>query len=45
MRDFLIWEMHTGAIASHFDRDKTIAQVKDRFYYPSLKRDVAKIIE
>ncbi|MGV7953776.1 integrase zinc binding domain-containing protein, partial [Mycobacterium kansasii] len=44
LREFLIWELHSGGIAGHFGRDKTIALVEDRFYWPSLKRDVAKVL-
>ena len=43
-RDLLIWEMHADGLAGHFERDKTIALVEDRFYWPSLKRDVARIV-
>ncbi|KAK8933568.1 hypothetical protein KSP39_PZI015465 [Platanthera zijinensis] len=43
LRDFLIWEMHAGGAAGHFGRDKTIALVEDRFYWPSLKGDVARV--
>ena len=45
LREFLIWELHSGGIAGHFGRDKTIALVEDRLYWPSLKRDVAKVLE
>ena len=31
-RDLLIWEMHAGGLSVHFERDKTIALVEDRFY-------------
>lgn len=44
-RDFLIWEMHAGGLAGHFGRDKTIFIVEDRFFWPSLKRDVARIVQ
>ncbi|KAK8942371.1 hypothetical protein KSP39_PZI009407 [Platanthera zijinensis] len=44
LRDFLIWEMHAGGAAGHFGRDKTTALVEDRFFWPSLKKDVARVI-
>ncbi|KAF7839637.1 putative mitochondrial protein [Senna tora] len=44
IRDFLIWELHAGGLAGHFGRDKTIALIEDRFYWPSLKRDVARVL-
>ena len=43
-RDLLIWEMHVGGLAGHFGRDKTIALVEDRFYWPSRKKDVVRIV-
>lgn len=36
--------MRFGHIAGHFGSDKTIALVDDRFYWLSLKRDVARIL-
>ena len=44
LRDFLVWELHTGGLAGHFGRDKTIALVEDKFYWTSLIRDVARIV-
>ena len=43
-RNLLIWEMHAVGLARHFRRDKTIVLVEDRFYWPSLKMDVARIV-
>ena len=44
VRDFLVWEIHAGGLAGHFGRDKTIEEVERQFYWPTLKRDVAKIV-
>ena len=44
LRDFLSWEVHAGGLVGHFDWNKTIEFVEHRFYWLSLKRDVAKII-
>lgn len=43
LRYFRLWEMNAGGLAGHFGRDKTIALVEDRFYWPSLKKDVSRI--
>ena len=40
----LSWEVHVGGLAGHFGQNKTIETVEHRFYWPSLKRDVAKIV-
>ena len=44
LRKKVIWELHSGEAAGHFGRDKTIAMTEDWFYWPSLKKDVAKTI-
>ena len=44
MRDFLVWEIHAGGLVGHFGRDKTIEEVECQFYWPGLKRGVAKIV-
>ena len=40
----VIQELHSGGAVGHFGRDKTIAMVEDRFYWSSLKRDMARIV-
>ena len=40
----LVWEIHAGGLAGHFGRDKTIEEVERQFYWPGLKRGVAKIV-
>ena len=44
MRDFLVWEIHAGGLAGHFDEDKTIEEVERQFYWLGLKRGVVKIV-
>ncbi|XP_072986675.1 uncharacterized protein [Typha latifolia] len=44
VRDFLVWDIHAGGLSGHFGRDKTIEKVERQFYWPSLKRDVAKLV-
>lgn len=41
IRDQVIWERHDRG---HFGRDKTIAMVEARFYWPSLKHDSATTV-
>ena len=38
----LVWELHVGGLIGHFGNEKTIEVVEYRFYWPSLKHDVAK---
>ena len=39
--DFLVWEAHSSG---HFGVNKTIQALEYQFYWPSLKRDVSKIV-
>ena len=40
----LPWECHSGGLAGHYGRDKTITAVEHQFYWPSLNRDVRNIV-
>lgn len=40
----MIWELCTGGATQHFDLDKTIILVGDRFYWPSVKHDAIKVV-
>ena len=44
VRDFIVREIHAGGLAGHFGKNKTIMQVEEQFYWPSLKHDVANIV-
>ena len=44
IRDFLIWEIHQGGLAGHFGRDKTTTDVEHRFFWPKMKKHIAKVI-
>jgi len=44
LRDHLIWEKHAGGVARYFGRDKTTVLVEDQFYWPSVKRDIVRVV-
>ncbi|XP_038974994.1 uncharacterized protein K02A2.6-like [Phoenix dactylifera] len=45
LRDHIIREVHGGGLAGHFGRDKTVIMMEDRFYWPTLRKDVHRIIK
>ncbi|KAJ0946191.1 putative nucleotidyltransferase, Ribonuclease H [Helianthus annuus] len=44
-REAIILEYHQGALAGHFGRDKHVALVKERFYWPNLSKVVSMVLK
>ncbi|KAH9322743.1 hypothetical protein KI387_017382, partial [Taxus chinensis] len=40
MRENIVKELDSGGLVGHFGKDKTIALVAEKYYWPKLKRDV-----
>ncbi len=40
LQEEVLKELHTGIVGGHLGEDKTIAQLKERFYWPGQYRDV-----
>lgn len=40
-----MFELHAGGLAAHTSRDKTIVLVESWFYWPHLRRDVARYVQ
>ncbi|GKC92354.1 RNA-directed DNA polymerase, partial [Tanacetum coccineum] len=41
----IILEGHAGGLVGHFGRDKTLALLREQFYWPKMERDVNRLLE
>nr|GFA32887.1 reverse transcriptase domain-containing protein [Tanacetum cinerariifolium] len=45
LRKAIVLEGYVGGLAGHFGRDKTLALLREHFYWPKMKRDVNRLLE
>ncbi|EOY16837.1 Uncharacterized protein TCM_035725 [Theobroma cacao] len=45
LREQIIRELHGNGLGGHFGRDKTLAMVADRYYWPKMRRDVERLVK
>jgi hypothetical protein len=44
MRENIIRELHSSGLAGHFGKDKTLALIEDKYYWPKMKKDITRYV-
>lgn len=45
LREYIIKEFHCGGLGGHFGRDKTLLLIKEKYFWPTIYRDVARFVK
>jgi hypothetical protein len=45
LRESIILEAHAGGLGGHFGRDKTLAVVREHYYWPKMERDIMRHVQ
>ena len=44
MRENIIIELHSSVLAGHFGKNKTLALIEDRYFWPKIKKDITRYV-
>lgn len=44
LREQIVRELHGNGLGGHFERDKTLAMVTDRYYWSRMYKDVDRLV-
>lgn len=45
LRLHILNELHSGGLGGHFGRDKTLALLQERYFWPKMSRDVERFVQ